>query len=368
MRTLNKFIILILSGLLIQAPRAFILSPSDTLKVSVSGVAIIENESPFGIRLNKHAGVNFSSRHQLHNNAFVYLSIDGKKRNGIPFLNEGYATLRNRGYILSIGVFRNKIGECGLYNAMSVYNPKFDKMMLRDVFGKCQMFKSGSVNNPTYSKWMLWNVQGTGFTLEKRIEEHALQGSFMVDLEKNKSFYLLYKKRNTPLRGAVLFGIRSKVDTNKDDHIVAGTEVFFRPRILAMHLVAKYDQSIRFNAKKENAGNRGKTFTGLLEGRVNFLSMINWNVLLNYKNYSDRRKTESIQSGIFNELLFFNWFGFGYGIELFTKDDNTMTLPEIYLLFKPFRDYALIKLGFNTRKENGAASPGKWSGSLWIEL
>lgn len=68
------------------------------------------------------------------------------------------------------------------------------------------------------------------------------------------------------------------------------------------------------------------------------------------------------------EFIINKWFGIGEGLEAEIKNEEVTTLPEIFLLLRPIKEHAEIKLSFKTRKEDDLSWQNKWSGSIWLEF
>ncbi len=204
--TRKKPILFLLLCLSFQLSQAFVLSPSDTLKITMLGSAILKSKSPFLVEFNKQAGISFSSRHAINHNAYVYMSVNGVKKEGIPFLDEGYVAVRRNGYSASGGVLKKEFGKCRIFKSTTLYDPKMEKVVLWDVFGKCRVYKSATRYDPMVRNWVLWDAEGLGFSFEKELKRVGIQGAYTINLERDKALYLLGKIRYKGLQGRYSLG------------------------------------------------------------------------------------------------------------------------------------------------------------------
>lgn len=361
-------ILFLLLCLASQLSHAFLLSPSDTLKITMLGTAIIKSKSPFIVEFNKQAGVSFSSRHAIHRNAYVYMSVNGVRKEGIPFLDEGYVTVRRNGYSASGGVLKKEFGKCRIFKSTTLYDPKMEKVVLWDVFGKCRIYKSATRYDPLAGNWVLWDAEGLGFSFEKQLNRIGIHGAYTLDPERNKAFFLLGKVTHKGLQAGILWGMQSSDDGTRDDHMITGAEIFLDNRFLFLHTVCKYDYTTRFYYNDAEPLYTGRLFAGYIEARMRVLPFADMNVLAFYKNYSDPINTKSLYAGFICELMLNKFFGIGYGFERLEKNREAATSPEIFITLKPIKDHTAIKLSFKNRKKEEFLGPGKWSGSVWFEL
>ncbi len=184
-------ILFLLLCLSFQLSQAFVLSPSDTLKITMLGSAILKSKAPFLVEFNKQAGISFSSRHAINHNACVYMSVNGLKKEGIPFWDEGYVTVRRNGYSASGGVLKREFGKCRIFKSTTLYDPKREKVVLWDMFGKCEVYKSATRYDPLVRNWVLWDAEGLGFSFEKEGRQAGIHGAYTIDPEREKALSCL---------------------------------------------------------------------------------------------------------------------------------------------------------------------------------
>lgn len=364
----KQSLFLLLFLVTIQSSHAFIFSASDTMQIFVYGSAVVRNEPPFDITISKHAGITYSTSYPLRENARMYLSMNGEKREGIPFLEEGNITVIRNGSFVTGGVLRRRYGKCRLYESAPVYSPKFEKMVLWDVFGTCRVYKSAEVYHPLFNNWVLWDTYGSGIVVEKRNDRVGIEGGFTVDQDKNRALYLLYRVRHKGFCGLILSGMQSSNDKNRDDHGIIGSEFFICKRIVTLHTVIKYDYITHFYHTGKKGADPAKIFSGVVEGRLCPLPCIDLNLLHYYQNYSREPQIRDVYGGLTYEVMFSKVFGIGYGLELHRCNRERTAQPEIFLLLKPIKNHASIKLSFKTRTEDRVSLPGKWAGSIWLEF